>query len=93
MNFTSLFFLPLYGLTAALYPRLRARHRTFLLLFSSWLFFLLESPASGVILLCMILLTFSAGLAMDSAGGRPGLKKLLLVTVLILCLGTLGLFK
>jgi D-alanyl-lipoteichoic acid acyltransferase DltB (MBOAT superfamily) len=93
MNFTSLFFLPLYALTAVLYPRLRPRHRTFLLLFSSWLFFLLESPASGVILLCMILLTFSAGLAMDSAGERPGLKKILLVTVLALCLGTLGLFK
>lgn len=93
MNFTSLFFLPLYGLTAVLYPRLRPRHRTFLLLFSSWLFFLLESPASGVILLCMILLTFSAGIAMDSAGERRGLKKFLLVTVLALCLGTLGLFK
>ena len=93
MNFTSLFFLPLYGLTAALYPRLRPRHRTFLLLFSSWLFFLRESPASGVILLCMILLTFSAGIAMDSAGERSGLKKFLLVTVLALCLGTLGLFK
>jgi hypothetical protein len=58
MNFTSLFFLPLYALTAVLYPRLRPRHRTFLLLFSSWLFLLLESPASGVILLGMILLTF-----------------------------------
>lgn len=92
MNFTSLFFLPLYGLTAALYPRLRPRHRTFLLLFSSWLFFLLESPASGLILFGMILLTFGAGLAMAASKG-PGLKKVLLVTVLILCLGTLGLFK
>lgn len=93
MNFTSLFFLPLYGLTAALYPRLKARNRTFLLLFSSWLFFLLESPASGLILFGMILLTFSAGLGMAGCRNRPGLKKLLLSTVLVLSLGTLFLFK
>ena len=93
MNFTSLFFLPLYGLTAWLCPRLQSSGRRRLLLFSSWLFFLLESPASGAILLFVCLLTWSAGLGMARFAARPGVRKLLFYTVLAITLGILFLFK
>ena len=93
MNFTSLFFLPLYALTALLYQRLTSRARAVLLLAASWTFFLLESPGSGVILLIVTVLTFAAGLLMDRFSGKMKPRKLLLLTVLAVTLGLLGTFK
>ncbi len=93
MNFTSLFYLPLYALTAALYPRLGSPSRAALLLLASWTFFLLESPASGVILFAVTVMTWLAGLGMARFQDRPGLRRLLLGTVLAVTLGLLGIFK
>ena len=93
MNFTSLFFLPLYALTALLYQRLKSHARAVLLLAASWTFFLLESPGSGVILLIVTVLTFAAGLLMDRFSGKMKPRKLLLLTVLAVTLGLLGTFK
>ena len=93
MNFTSIFFLPLYAVTAFLYPRLRSHGKRRLLLAASWLFFLLESPASGVILLAVSLLTWLAGLGMARYSSRPEIRRLLLGIVLVVTLGLLFVFK
>ena len=93
MNFTSLLFLPLFGLTALLYQRLTSRARAVLLLAASWTFFLLESPGSGVILLIVTVLTFAAGLLIDRFSGKMKPRKLLLLIVLAVTLGLLGTFK
>ncbi len=93
MNFTSVFFLPLYALTALLYPRLRSRARVLLLLAASWAFFLIESPGSGVILLCVTVVTYAAGLLMDSFSGKIRTRALILTIVLLITLGILGVFK
>ena len=93
MNFTSVFFLPLYAVTALLYPRLRSQARVLLLLIASWTFFVLESPGSGVILLVVTVVTYAAGLLMDRLSGKMRTRSLLLTAVLLVTLGILGVFK
>ena len=93
MNFTSIFFLPLYAVTALLYPRLRSGARVLLLLIASWTFFMVESPGSGVILLAVTMVTYAAGLLMDRLSGKMKTRSLLLTSVLLITLGILGVFK
>ena len=93
MNFTSLLYLPLWGTTVFLYPRLPARLRPPLLLAASWGFFVVENPASFAVLLAVTAVTYLAGLRMGEEGkGQSGRKRILAAGV-IFALGVLFFFK
>ena len=80
-------------MTVFLYPRLKSKGRPFLLLAASWGFFLIESPASFVVLLAVTTVTYLAGIRMGSVQeDKKGRKNILLVSICIVS-GLLIAFK
>ena len=89
MNFVSPLFLPGLALAVLLYIRLPGHTRPWLLLSVSLAFFLIDSPASALVLLAVIALSWLIGISLE----RVKHKKALLLAGSALMLGNLCAFK
>src|SRR5258708_5289011 len=91
MLFNSAHFLIFFPIVVAAYFSLPIRFRWILLLLSSCYFYMVFIPKYILILLALILIDYSAGIAIE--GARGARRRLILVASLVANVGMLSFFK
>ena len=94
MVFSSLSFLTLFlPLTILLYFAVPRRFRNLLLFLASLIFYAWGEPVYIVLMLFSSVVDYSHGLLMEKFDGRPGVRRALLISSVVINLSLLGFFK
>ena len=94
MVFSSLSFLTLFlPLTILLYFAVPRRFRNLLLFLASLIFYAWGEPVYIVLMLFSSVVDYSHGLLMEKFDGRPGVRRVLLISSVAINLSLLGFFK
>ena len=94
MVFSSLSFLTLFlPLTILLYFAVPRRFRNLLLFLASLIFYAWGEPVYIVLMIFSSVVDYSHGLLMEKFDGRPGVRRALLISSVVINLSLLGFFK
>lgn len=93
MSFNSIEFLIFLPIVIVLYWLVPKKVRWVLLLLASYFFYMYWNPMLIVLILFTTLVSYSSGILMDKYKDNKKLKLTLMITTLVVCLGTLFFFK